>query len=458
MIRFKRLIGFSLFVVAVGSIEGCGKPPAPPAPPPPAVTVATPVQREVVEWDDFTGHLEAPESVVVSARVSGLIESMPFTEGTVVKKNTVLCTLDVRPFQATLDSAIGDQAKAKAQVDIAKSNFDREDAALKGNAVSQQDYDNAKATLDQSKAALESAKAAVESARLNVEFCKVTSPIEGRVGNKMVTEGNLISGGSGQVTELTTIQSIDPMYCYVDVDENSVLKYQKLDAERKMVDSRAGKVPCFLQLGNETGFPTEGYVDFVDNHVDPTTGTLRTRGVFANPKGQLTPGFFASMRIPGSGRYQTLLVPDVSIGTDQDRRFVMVVGADNKALPHVVQLGVLFGPLRSIVSGVGPNDHVIVDGLMRVRPGMNVTPSMTEVKVDEADFAAGNGAAQRELPTTETQATPTTETQATPTTAATASDGNAANPSTGTPANAERTVPATAPTMTTSPTSTEPAQ
>jgi RND family efflux transporter MFP subunit len=404
--RFKRLIEISVLSLAVAAIEGCGKPPQQQAPPPPAVTVSKPVQREVIEWDDFTGHLEAPESVTVSARVSGLIESMPFVEGSVVKKGQVLCTLDVRPFEADLDAAIGNQAKAKAQVDIAQSNFDREDQALKGNAVSQQDYDNAKATLEQNKAALESARATVESSRLNVEFCRVTSPIDGRVGNKMVTVGNLINGGTGQVTELTTIQSIDPMYCYVDVDENSVLKYQKLAAEQKMSSAREEKVPCFLRLANERMFSTEGYIDFVDNHVDPSTGTMRIRGVFANPSGNLTPGFFASMRIPGSGRYQTLLVPDQAIGTDQDRRYVLVVGPDGKATAHVVELGVLFGSLRSIISGIGPDDDVVVDGQMRVRPGMNVTPSTTTIKVNDADFAAGDPATTQKFPTTDTPATP----------------------------------------------------
>ena len=434
--RFKHLLEISTALCLGVLSTGCGSgAPKQQAPPPPAVTVSKPVQREVIEWDDFTGHLDAPESVNVSARVSGLVESVPFVEGAVVKKGQPLFTIDVRPFQADLDAQIANAAKAKAQVDIAQSNFDREDAALKGNAVSQQDYDNAKATLEQNKAQLEAAKAAVEASRLNVEFCNVTSPIDGRVGNKMVTKGNLVNGGAGQATELTTIQSIDPMYCYVDVDENSVLKYQKLDAARQRTSARGGKMPCFLRLANEQGFPMEGFIDFVDNHVDPTTGTMRVRGVFANPTGNLTPGFFATMRIPGSGRYQTLLVPDQAIGTDQDRRFVMVVGSDNKATPHVVQMGVLFGNLRSIVSGIGPDDSVIVDGLMRVRPGADVNPSMAEIKVDDADFAAGSGATTQSFPTTDTEATP----------------------GTGTPPNAERPTPATASTSASTP-STEPAQ
>ena len=271
----------------------------------------------------------------------------------------------------------------------------------KDSAVSQQDIDNAKANMDQADAAVAGAKAAVESSRLNLEWCRVLSPIDGRVSNKLVTVGNLVNGGQGQATLLTTIESVTPMYCYVDVDEHSVLKYQKLAFEKKLVNSRDGKVPCYVQLSNESGFPHEGYIDFVDNHVDPTTGTLVVRGVLENRSGLLTPGFFARLCIPGSGRYSTLLVPDTAIGNDQSQRTVLVVNNQNGVEARVVQLGALFGGLRSIVSGLKPDDRVIINGQMHARPGMTVAPTEQTIQVDSAAFSDPGSAVAQTIPTTE---------------------------------------------------------
>jgi RND family efflux transporter MFP subunit len=370
-------------------VLGCHKPAGPPAFPPATVTVSTPLKQQVIEWDVYPGHLEAPQSVQVEARVSGMIIDAPFKEGSVVKQGQVLFRIDPAPFQADLDAKVADEAKAKAQVDVAQSNFDREAVALTGNAVSKQDYDNAKATLEQAKADLDSAKAAEETSKLNLVWCTVVSPISGRVSYKDVTPGNLVTSGGGPApaTLLTTVQSVDPVYCYVDVDENSVLKYQKLAMQRKRFSARDGRIPCFVQLGNETNFPHEGFVDFVDNHVDTATGTLKARGVFPNPTGDLTPGFFANMRVPGSGRYEALLVPDSAVMTDQDRRNLLVVGPDNTAAVKPVQLGALFGNLRAITSGIGPDDRVIIDGQMHVRPGAPVSPVEGTIAANPTDFA-----------------------------------------------------------------------
>jgi len=389
----------SLAIIAIGILQGCGKPADPPPPPPPAVTVAIPFQREVIEWDAFTGHLEAPDSVNVAARVSGLIMETPFVEGSIIKKGDLLFVIDSRPFKADLDSKLADQARTEALLAIAELNLKRQAEALKANAVSQQDYDNAKASRDQAAAALDSAKAAVELSRLNLEWCNVVSPINGRVSNKMVTVGNLVNGGAGQATLLTTVQSLDPIYCYVDVDENSVLKYQKLSVEKKRVSARDARIPCFIQLANETSYPHEGVVDFVDNHVDPATGTLRARGVFVNQSNLMTPGFFASMRIPGSGRYQALLVPDSAVGNDQSERTLMVVNNDDVVVPRIVQLGALFGGLRSIIAGLNPDDHVIINGLMHARPGAKVAPTMTEIQIDPSAFADAGSPTTQSLPT-----------------------------------------------------------
>ncbi len=393
-----------LEILSVLGLFGCdGKPPVQ-TPPPPAVTVAHPVQKEVVEWDTYTGYLQAPESVNVVARVSGLIMETPFDEGSIVKRGDVLFVIDDRPFVADLDAKLADEKKAEAQQSIAQVTFDRLSGLRKDNAVSQQDLDNAKATIDQASAQVAGAKAAVESSRLNLEWCRVLSPIDGRVSNKLVTVGNLVNGGQGQATLLTTVESVNPMYCYVDVDENSVLKYQKLAIEKKRASARDGKVPCYVQLGNESGFPHEGHIDFVDNHVDPPTGTLRARGVLKTATGLLTPGFFARLSVPGSGRYKALLVPDIAIGNDQSERTVMVVNKDNNVEARVVQLGALFGGLRSIVSGLSVDDRVIINGQMHARPGAPVTPTDGTIAIDPAAFSDPGSTGASTIPSTEATA------------------------------------------------------
>ena len=369
------------------------------APPPAPVTVAHPVQRDVVEWDTYTGHLEAPESAVVAARVSGLIMEAPFAEGSIVKKGDLLFVIDDRPFKDDLDAKLADQQRVEAQLSLAKLNYDRL-APLLNRASTQQEVDDAKATVDQAAAMVASAKAAVETSRLNLEWCRVLSPIDGRVSNKRVTVGNLVNGGAGQATLLTTIQSVTPMYCYVDVDENSVLKYQKLTAEGKLTNTRGGKVPCYLELGNETGFPHEGVIDFVDNNVDPTTGTQRIRGVLENKSGEFTPDSSRGSASPAAGA-TALLVPDTAVGNDQDQRTMLIVDKDNKVGVRVVQVGALFGTLRAIVSGLTPDDRVIIDGQMHTRPGATVAPTEVPIKVDEAAFVNPGSAIVSATSTTE---------------------------------------------------------
>jgi multidrug efflux system membrane fusion protein len=394
-------------LVLLAGLPGCTDKPAAAqgAPPPAAVSVANPVQKDVVEWDVYTGYLEAPQAANVAARVSGLVMEMPFVEGSIVKRGDVLAVIDDRPFKADLDSKIADENKAASALQIAKVIYNRLVVVQKADAASQQDVDIAKANVEQAEAALSATKAAVEISRLNLEWCRVLSPIDGRVSYKLVTVGNLVNGGVGQATLLTTVQSVDPMYCYVDVDEHSVLKYQKLTAEGKLANARDGKVPCYVQLSNETDFPHEGVIDFVDNHVDSSTGTQRVRGIFDNKSGLLTPGFFARLTIPGSGHYKALLIPDEAIGTDQSTHTVLVVDKDDKVEVRPIESGALFGTMRSIVSGLSTSDRVIVNGQMHARPGSVVTPTMTELKLDAVAFTDPGSAAMSTVPATNTAPT-----------------------------------------------------
>ncbi|HEY3242338.1 MAG TPA: efflux RND transporter periplasmic adaptor subunit [Phycisphaerae bacterium] len=385
------------FLVSLALAAGCKRHEAPAPPPAPAVTVARPVQREVIEWDEYTGRLDAVESVEVRARVSGLIISAPFGEGALVKQGDLLFEIDVRPFQAELDSRLADVAKAEAQVALAQVEFKRIKNLLPDNAT-ELEFDTAKANLQQAQAALAAAQAAVDAARLNVEWCRVTAPISGRISRKNVTPGNLITGGTGTGTLLTSIMSIDPIYCYVDVDEQSVLKYQRLSREKKRVSARDARIPCFLQLGNETGFPHEGVVDFVDNRIDPGTATIRARGVFPNAEGWLTPGFFGRMRVPGSGRYETLLVPDSAVTTDQSQKLLLVLGPDNTIATRAVKLGALFGELRSIESGLSPDDLVVINGQMQARPGTKVKPREEPISVASFQLTAPGSPTTQALP------------------------------------------------------------
>lgn len=344
--------------------------------PPPAVTVAQPIEHDVVDWDEYTGRLEAVDMVEVRARVSGMVTAVPFTEGAVVNKDTPLFVLDPRPFQAELDRTVGEVARAQSRLDLAATEFKRVEGLKQSGSVAETEYEQRKQDLRQAEAALAVAKATAESARLNVEFTEVRAPITGRISRKMVTPGNLINGGAGQATMLTTVTALDPIYCYVEADENSVLKYQRLARQKKRVSARDAKIPALLALADETEFKRRGYVDFVDNRLDPSTGTLQARAVFDNPDLTLTPGLFARLKIPGSERYKAMLVSDLAIGTDQGQRFVTVVNADNTVEVRRVVVGARIGGLRAVREGLKKDDWIIVNGLMAamMRPDRKVTP------------------------------------------------------------------------------------
>jgi RND family efflux transporter MFP subunit len=358
----------------------CGKPPPPPVPPPPAVTVVQPVAKDVIEWDEYIGRLESPATVEIRARVSGYLDKVHFKEGKEVKKGDLLFTIDPRPYQAEYDSADAGHQRAENQAELAKNDAARAKRLIATKAISEEDADTKAKTYTSALAAVKSAKAALDSAKLNLEFTEIHSPIDGRIGRALVTAGNLVSGGASGAgaTLLTTVVSLDPLYLYGDADDRAVLKYIRLAKEGKRESARDKEIPAEMGLADEQGFPHKGYMDFVDNRVDPSTGTIRARGVFSNADHGLSPGFFGRIRIPGSGKYPALLIPDRALGSDQAQKFVYVVNAERKVEFRPVKTGPMIDGLRVVKEGLKPGETIIVEGLMRVRPGVLVDPKPQE--------------------------------------------------------------------------------
>ena len=356
-------------------LPGCRRRAAPASPPPPAVSVSRPIVRDVTEWDEYPGRLAASDAVDVQARVSGFIDRAPFTEGALVEQGQLLFVIDPGPYQAELDRAQAQSAQAEAQLKQAQGEFERV-APLKGTgAASEIDIFNARQRVEAAKAALAAAAAAVKTAQLNVDYTQVTAQIAGRTGRKLVTPGNLVTGGgSTQSTLLTTITAEDPIYCYVNVDEHTVRRYQQEIREGRRVSVRAGgKLEAQLAVGDESTFVREGHIDFVDNRVDPETGTIRVRGVFQNPDGTLIPGFYARLRVPGRGPYRATLVPESALGATLAQQHVLVVGPDDTVTVQPVAVGGIFDGMRA-VEGLSPDARVVVSGMVQARPGLKVRP------------------------------------------------------------------------------------
>lgn len=354
---------------------GCRPAPVPMEMPPPEVSVAHPLQREVIEWDEYTGRLHAIDEVEVRARVSGYLESIHFTEGTIVEKGDLLFVIDPRPFEAVLRAAKAELSRAQARLDLAKNDLKRAETLLADKAISTEDYDTRSKTVQQNTAEVEAARAAIESAELDVEFTHIRAPIRGRTSRHNVTEGNLISGGLSSSTLLTTIVSLDPIHCYFDVSERAMLKYTRLSLSGERTSSRTAANPVFISLADEDGFIHEGRMNFVDNQIDPNTGTLRGRAIFPNPDDLLLPGLFVRLRLIGSGRYDAIQIPDAAIATDQSRKFVYVVDESNTISMKEVKPGRIIDGLRVIEEGLTVDDTIVVAGLQRARPGAVVVPS-----------------------------------------------------------------------------------
>ena len=362
--------------------------------PAPQVSVASALERDVTEWDEFTGRLEAVESVEVRPRVTGYIESVNFTEGSTVKKGDLLFVIDPRPYQAELSKAEAELARAFARAELAVADEGRSTKLLDIKAVSREEYDSRINATREAKADVAAARAAVDSAKLNLEFTRITAPISGRVSKAAVTAGNLVTGGSNTAALLTTVVSLDPMYVTFEGDEQIYLKYNELSRRGERSSSRDAANPVLMGLANENGYPHHGAMVFVDNQVDPRTGTIRARASFENKDGFLTPGLFARVKLLGHNSYRAVLVDDRAIGTDQSQKFVYVIDAQNKVTYRPVAVGRLNDGLRIVEKGLQPGETVVVNGLQRVRPGVVVAPervAMDAREVAEAKLAMAAG-------------------------------------------------------------------
>ncbi|MES2735541.1 MAG: efflux RND transporter periplasmic adaptor subunit [Verrucomicrobiota bacterium] len=356
-------------------LAACGKTPQagpggqmPPAP----VTLAPVEQKALVEWEEFTGRVEPVEMVELRPRVAGYITEVHFQAGELVKKGDILFTIDQRPFQTKLRVATAEVQRAEASALAAKREYDRVSALLAAKAIAPEQGEMRESMFRQGEAALESAKATQHSAEIEMEHTEVKAPISGRISRAITTTGNFVTAGT---TLLTTIVTVDPVYVYTDIDENSLLRLQALQRDKKLYTNGEGKVPVELQLSNEKDFPHKGHIESFDNRLDASTGSMILRAVFSNTDGSLTPGLFARVRLPMTSEYPALLVDEKSILTDQAHKYVLGVDDKNISVYKPVVIGPAIDGKRIIRSGLVAGDRIIINGQARLpQPGMPVQP------------------------------------------------------------------------------------
>lgn len=377
-----------------GSLVGCAAEPPPP-PPPPAVTVAAVLERDITEWDEFSGRLEAVNEVEIRPRVSGFIRRVSFAEGREVRRGDLLFEIDPRPYLADLARAQAQLEEARTGSQLAAREVARARKLVNVQAISREEFDTRTSAQATGVAAVRGAEAAVQTAQLNLGWTSVRSPISGRVGRAEVTAGNLVQAGPPTATLLTNVVSLDPIYAYFEGDEQTYLKYGNLARLGSRPSSRDARNPIYMGLGNEVGFPHEGYVDFVDNQLNPQTGTIRARAVFSNKERRFTPGLFARIKLVGSGRYRATLIQDRAVGTDQDKKFVLVLKPDTTVEYRFVEVGRLVDGLRVVTAGLKSGDRIVINGLQRVRPGMKVTPALAAMEPDSTTTTSAAAAGSR---------------------------------------------------------------
>jgi RND family efflux transporter MFP subunit len=377
MTHLRRLPRSAAALSLVLALAACGQgQQASNGPPPPTVTVAKPTVRAVIDQDEYVGRFVAIDAVEIRARVSGYLAKIDFRDGQMVKQGDLLFTIDKRPFENTLAQARANLAQARANLAFAESDLDRGKQLVRERTISEQVFQQRTQAFGSSQASVAANEAAVKQAELDLDFTELRAPVAGRIGDRRVSPGNLVTGGTtGTTTMLGTIVSMDPIRFEFTMDEASYLRYERFSSSGKEVTGREHGVTVGLKLIDDKNFERRGNMDFVDNAIDRSSGTIRGRAVFANPDGLLTPGMFGRVRVPGSPTYDALLLPDAAIGTEQIKKYVLVVDADNKAVMKYVTLGQLTEDnLRVIRSGIDAGDRVVVNGLMRVRPGQKVNP------------------------------------------------------------------------------------
>jgi RND family efflux transporter MFP subunit len=369
MLRPLPVVGLLL---AAACDDGASRQASPPPPPP--VTVATPVVKDIVEWDEFTGRFEAVDSVEVRARVGGYLEAVHFKDGAVVKKGDVLFVIDRRPFHLAHSQADANVAVARTKLDFARAEFERTERLARTGNAPERAVDERRQQFHAAQAELAGATAALDQARLDLGFTEIRAPIAGRISRRLVTEGNLVEANA---TLLTTIVSLDPIHFYFDVDERSFLAYARMAREGTLPSSREIRYEVRVALADERQPRHKGHLDFLDNRIDRATGTMRGRAVIENPELLLVPGLFGRIEIPGSGRYRGVLVPDEAIAVDQDRRVVYTVAEDGSVAPRVIRPGPRIDGYRVVRQGLTGDERIIVNGVQRVRLSGKVTPQPT---------------------------------------------------------------------------------
>jgi membrane fusion protein, multidrug efflux system len=354
--------------------------------PPPKVTVSAPQLMTVTNWDEYPGHVDAVEMVEIRPRVSGYIDSIHFQEGAEVKAGDLLVVIDPRPYQAELEHAQAQRQQAETHLEWTRNDLQRAEGLKGTKAISVEEYDSRSKTVHEAEAALAAAKANEVTARINLEYTQIKAPISGKIGRRLVTAGNFVQlqGNGGSATVLATIVSMHPIYCYFDVEENAFLKYR---SNPKAAETKGDALVCELGLVNESGFAHRGRVDFFDNQVNSQSGTIRLRAVFDNEDRALIPGMFANVRILADPPAQTLVVPDVAVQSDQGYKFVFVANAQDQVETRSIKIGRAHGPMRAVVEGLKPDDRVIVNGLMLIRPGVKVVIQAPESKAQSEKTA-----------------------------------------------------------------------
>jgi membrane fusion protein, multidrug efflux system len=376
----KRGILLVLLILAAHLTSGCDRKPPGASVAPPSVTVARPLQKNVTEWDEYTGRFVAVETVEVRARVSGFIESVHFKEGQIVKRNDLLFVIDQRPYRIAVEQARADVERAKAKLEIASLDVQRAAPLVRSQTVTEREFDTRRSVERDAAAQVASFEAALKQAELNLEWTEVRAPIAGRVSDKRVDAGNLITGGPSGATLLTVVVSIDPIHFVFDGSEADFLHYMRLAAAGARPSSRDVQNPVAVRLADETEYKHWGRMNFVDNALNPKTGTIRGRAVFDNKDGFLTPGFFGRLRLFG-GTHESLLVPDSAIASDQSNRIVFTVADDGTVATKRVELGPIVDGLRVIRSGLAAADRIVIEGLQRAHPGQKVTAEDGKIEI-----------------------------------------------------------------------------